>query len=58
MVLTLEDSRGEGVISTTRARHRVSSTDASTFYALTLAAGSTYAGAFTLTAPFRRRVLP
>ncbi|MCH5671885.1 hypothetical protein [Streptomyces gilvus] len=34
MVLTFEDATVEGVISATRARHRVSSIDASTFYEL------------------------
>ncbi|MFD3583520.1 hypothetical protein [Streptomyces sp. NPDC058683] len=34
MVLTFEDSGVEGVISATRARHRVSSIDSSTFYEL------------------------
>ncbi|MHC3472742.1 hypothetical protein ACYF6T_29185 [Streptomyces sp. 7R007] len=34
MVLTFEDSTVEGVISATRAKHRVSSIDASTFYEL------------------------
>ncbi|SOD90029.1 hypothetical protein [Streptomyces sp. Ag109_G2-15] len=34
MVLTFEDSTVEGVISATRARHRVCSIDASTFYEL------------------------
>ncbi|WP_406438110.1 hypothetical protein OHB14_55710 [Streptomyces sp. NBC_01613] len=34
MVLTFEDSKVEGVISATKAKHRVSSIDASTFYEL------------------------
>ncbi|MER5795579.1 hypothetical protein [Streptomyces sp. NPDC001980] len=34
MVLTFEDSRVEGVISATKAKHRVSSIDSSTFYEL------------------------
>ncbi|WP_217553623.1 hypothetical protein [Streptomyces sp. GbtcB6] len=34
MVLTFEDSSVEGVISATRAKHRVSSIDSSTFYEL------------------------
>ncbi|MGI5452171.1 hypothetical protein ACQEWB_03080 [Streptomyces sp. CA-249302] len=34
MVLTFEDSKVEGVISATRAKHRVSSIDSSTYYEL------------------------
>jgi hypothetical protein len=43
MVLTFESSSVEGVISATKAKHRVSSIDASTFYELGIVTNTTQA---------------